>query len=102
MTEGRSRRLLDVTAYTTLDFADATVEGHGWEDDAVGVVDVSVDESAAGNPEGVTLSLELDGTDVADLPQHATHLELSAGEAETLASALTDAAATVAEGGEES
>lgn len=96
MTEARAPRLLDVTAYTTLDFVEARVEGRGWTDRAVGVANVDVrGEEPSGEPTAVTLSLELDDADVEAIPQHATRLDLSAADARALAEALLDCAVTV-------
>lgn len=73
-----------VTAYTTLDLVDATAEGHGFEETAPAVVDVSTPRAS----DEVTLQFELDNTRLADLPAHADTLHLTPAQARDLASAL--------------
>lgn len=86
------RRLLDVTARTTLDFLDARAEGVDWTDEAAAVLDVYTPR----DDEAVTLALELDPSDLEHVPQHADRVGLSAEQARTLAADL-EAAADAAE-----
>ncbi|WP_281193578.1 DUF6360 family protein [Halorubrum sp. F4] len=83
-----SDRLLRVNAYTTLDLVDARARGHGFEADAPGVVNVTAPRE---DPDHVDLQVELDDTAI-PIPAHADEIELSPGQARTLAEALESAA----------
>jgi len=75
-------RILAVNAYTTFTLLDGDVEGHGWQADAPGVLNVSSSDDA------VRLELELDNTATDDVPAHADRLSLSPAEARELAAEL--------------
>lgn len=87
-----SDRILKVNAYTTLDLLDGRAEGHGFEEDALAVLNVTADRK---NPDAVKLQLELDNTDLDAVPAHADEIELTPEQARTVAAALEDRAATV-------
>ncbi len=111
------RRLLDVTAYTTLDFVDARAVHPDWEEAADAVVDVDTPDGGAArgragggvggggrdDDDGVVhLSVELDAADLRNLPRHVDRLDLSPADARTLGQALlehADEAETGSEGG---
>jgi hypothetical protein len=83
------RRILDVTAYTTLDFADARALGPDWEEDATAVVDVDVPDEESEEQQAVRLSVELDrGVD--RLPPHVDRIDLTPAQARELAADLTE------------
>ena len=84
-----SDRLLRVNAYTTLDMVDGRAQGHDFEADAPGVVNVTAPRE---DPEHVTLELELDNTAIDDLTAHADEVDLSPAQARTLAEALESTA----------
>ncbi|WP_440006442.1 DUF6360 family protein [Halomicrococcus sp. SG-WS-1] len=86
-------RVMSVTAYTTFDLLDAVAEGHGWTDEADAVLDVSTPRVE--DPEVVTLQLELDNTQLDDLPAHADTVTLSPDRARELAAELERYADTV-------
>lgn len=87
-----SDRILKVNAYTTLDLLDGRAEGHGFEEDALAVLNVTADRK---NPDAVKLQLELDNTDLDAVPAHADEIELTPEQARTVAAALEDRAETV-------
>ena len=78
-------RLLRINAYTTFDYLDAEAEGHGFEEAAPAVLNVTAPRK---NPQAVTLELELDNTALETLPAHADRVTLSAAEARKLAGEL--------------
>ncbi|MCY4729667.1 hypothetical protein KY092_03720 [Natronomonas gomsonensis] len=78
-------RIMKVNAYTTLDLLDGEVEGHGFEEEAYAVVNVT---SPRENPDHVSLQVELDNTQLEHLEAHAETVRLSAEEARTLAADL--------------
>lgn len=78
-------RVMEVTADTTFDLLDGEAEGHGWTDEAVAVLDVA---ASGEDPDSVSLRLELDNTDLENLPAHADSVRLSADQARTLAAEL--------------
>jgi transcriptional/translational regulatory protein YebC/TACO1 len=83
-----TRRVLDVTAYTTFDYLPGRTEGLDWSEDGIMVLNVDSDAE-----EGiVTLAIELDPTDVDQLEQHADVVELAPEQARTLASTLRETA----------
>jgi hypothetical protein len=82
-----SDRILKVNAYTTLDLLDAQAEGHGFEESALAVLNVTADRK---NPDAVELQLELDNTDLDHLPTHADEVSLTPEQARTVAAALED------------
>jgi hypothetical protein len=83
-------RLLDVSAYTTLDFVTGRVFGPDWSDDAAAVVDVDRSKTAPGR---VRLRLEFDGEDVTHVDHHADGVSLSPDQARALAADLKRQAA---------
>jgi hypothetical protein len=87
-----SDRILKVNAYTTLDLLDGRAEGHGFEEDALAVLNVTADRK---NPDAVKLQLELDNTDLDAVPAHADEIELTPEQARTVAAALEEHAETV-------
>lgn len=78
-------RILRVNAYTTFDLLDAVVEGHGFEEEALAVLNVTAPRN---DPDHVELQLELDNTALEHLPAHAEKVTLSADQARTLAEEL--------------
>lgn len=87
-------RLMKVNAYTTLGLVDATVTGHGFEQDALAVVNAT---AARKNPESVQLQVELDNMQEEHLPAHMEDLDLTSEQARTLAEDLRKYAAKVEE-----
>jgi hypothetical protein len=85
-------RILKVNAYTTFDLLDGRVEGHGFEEEALAVLNVTAPRN---DPDHVKLQLELDNTDLSEVTPHADHVTLSAGEARELAAELEEYAAKV-------
>jgi len=79
-------RVMKVNAFTTFDLLDASVEGHGFEEEALATFNVRTAREA------VTLELELDNTALEHVPPHADRVTLSAAEARTLATELQNAA----------
>ena len=78
-------RLIRVNAYTTFDLLDGTATGHGFEESALAVLNVTAPRT---NPDHVTLELELDNADLEELPAHADRVRLSAEQARELAAEL--------------
>ncbi|QLG61564.1 DUF6360 family protein [Halorarum salinum] len=78
-------RLIRVNAYTTFDLLEGTATGHGFEESAPAVLNVTAPRT---NPDHVTLELELDNADLETLPAHADRVTLSAAEARELADEL--------------
>ncbi|QCC51147.1 DUF6360 family protein [Halapricum salinum] len=78
-------RILRVNAYTTFDLLDAVVEGHGFEEEAFAVLNVTAPRN---DPDHVELQLELDNTQLSEVPAHAERVTLSAGQARELAAEL--------------
>lgn len=78
-------RIMKVNAYTTLDLLEGEAEGHGFTEEAYAVVNVT---SPRSNPDHVTLQVELDNTELEELPPHADTVRLSAADARTLAAEL--------------
>lgn len=84
-----NRRILDVTASTTLGYVRAQAHGIDWVDDAAAVVDVGTSDDA---PPAVTLDFELDPSGLEHLDAHVETVRLSPTEARELAAALEAAA----------
>jgi hypothetical protein len=80
-------RLLKVNAYTTFDLLDGRVEGHGFEDEALAVLNVT---AARKDPDHVKLQLEMDNTQLDGVKPHADHVTLSAADARELAAELEE------------
>jgi hypothetical protein len=85
-------RIMTVNAYTTFDLLEGRVEGHGFEEEAMAVLNVSAPRQ---DPDHVTLQLELDNTQLSAVEAHADQVTLSAAEARELAAELEDYAADV-------
>lgn len=85
-------RIMKVNAFTTLDLVDARAEGHGFEEEAMAVVNVT---SPRKDPDEVTLQVELDNTQLAELPAHADTVRLTPAQARELAADLEDHAEKV-------
>jgi hypothetical protein len=79
-------RILKVNAYTTFDLLDAEVEGHGFSEEALAVLNVTTDSRE--DPDQVEIQLELDNTELSAVPAHADTVSLSAAQARELASEL--------------
>ena len=77
-------RLLKVNAYTTLDYVEAEVEGHGLTDEAPAVLNVT---AARENPDHVELAVELDDA-LEEVPHHVDRVALTAEEARSIADDL--------------
>lgn len=78
-------RIMKVNAFTTLDLVEGEAEGHGFEEEAYAVLNVT---SPREDPDHVSLQLELDNTELEHLQPHADKVTLSAEEARTLAEDL--------------
>ncbi|WP_435179133.1 DUF6360 family protein [Halorussus sp. AFM4] len=81
-------RVLDVTAYTTLDLVEAATRGDGWREEGCAVLDV---RSLADDPDTVVLDFEPDPTSVDRVEPHAHSVSLTADQARSLVEALEDA-----------
>lgn len=90
-------RIMKVNAYTTFDLLDGEAKGHGWNDEALAILNVTAPRE---NPGHVSLELELDNTDLENLPAHADSVTLSAEQARTLAEELEKQAKRVDAAGE--
>ncbi|WP_227354361.1 DUF6360 family protein [Haladaptatus salinisoli] len=89
-------RVLSVTAYTTLDLVDAVAEGHGWDEEAVAVLNVTTPKGEEA-PEEVLLQVELDNAELEHLPAHAETVSLSPEQAREVAAELERYADSVEE-----
>jgi len=78
-------RILRVNAYTTFDLLDGRAEGHGFEEEAMAVLNVTAPRE---EPDHVSLQVELDNTQLSEVPAHADHVRLSADQARELADEL--------------
>ena len=85
-------RIMTVNAFTTLDLVEARAEGHGFEEEAFATLDVT---SPRTEPDHVELQLELDNTQLEELPAHAETVELTPEQAREVAAALEEHAADV-------
>jgi hypothetical protein len=85
-------RIMKVNAYTTFDLLDGRVEGHGFEEEALAVLNVTAPRT---NPDYVELQVELDNTDIEHVEPHADTVTLSAAQARELADELEKYAAKV-------
>ena len=88
---------MKVNAFTTLDLIEGEAEGHGFEEEAYAVLNVT---SPREDPDHVSLQLELDNTELEHLQPHADRVTLSAEEARTLAADLEKHAAKVEDAGD--
>ncbi|QLD89792.1 hypothetical protein HWV07_12435 [Natronomonas salina] len=89
-------RIMKVNAFTTLDLVEGEAEGHGFDEDAYAVLNVT---SPREDPDHVSLQLELDNTELEHLQPHADRVTLTAEEARTLAEDLEKHAAKVEDAG---
>ncbi|WP_324760034.1 DUF6360 family protein [Haloarcula sp. GH36] len=87
-------RILKVNAYTTFDLLDGAVEGHGFDEEALAVLNVTAPRK---NPDHVELQLEMDNTDLEAVEPHADKVTLSAAQARELAGELERYAGKVEE-----
>ncbi|MFB6307800.1 MAG: DUF6360 family protein [Haloarculaceae archaeon] len=78
-------RILSVTAHTTFDFLDGEIDGHGFSEEAVAVLNVTAPDE---DPEHVEVQLEMDNTDLDAVRAHADTVTLSPSEARELAAEL--------------
>ncbi|WP_254273093.1 DUF6360 family protein [Haloarcula marina] len=78
-------RIMKVNAYTTFDLLDGEVEGHGFEEEALAVLNVTAPRK---NPDHITLQLEMDNTQLESVTPHADTVTLSAEQARELAAEL--------------
>lgn len=76
---------MTVNAYTTLDLVDAVAEGHDFEEEAFATLNVT---SPRKNPDHVSLQLELDNTQLTELPAHAETVTLTPDQARSIAADL--------------
>ncbi len=83
---------MKINAYTTFDLLDGEAKGHGWTDEALAVLNATAPRE---NPDHVSLKLELDNTDLENLPAHVDRVTLSSEQARTLADELEKHAARV-------
>jgi len=91
-------RILKVNAYTTFDLLDGVVEGHGFDEQALAVLNVTTD--TRDDPNHVELQVEMDNTDLDEVTPHADTVELSADQARELAGELEKYAGRVESGGD--
>jgi hypothetical protein len=91
-------RILKVNAYTTFDLLDGVVEGHGFDEQALAVLNVTTD--TRDDPNHVELQVEMDNTDLDEVTAHADTVELSAEQARELAGELEKYAGRVESGGD--
>jgi hypothetical protein len=87
-------RIMRVNAYTTLDLLDGTAEGHDFADESYATLNVT---SPRKRPEHLTLQMELDNTQLSNLPAHADSVRMDPGQARKLANELEEHAQTVEE-----
>lgn len=85
-------RIMRVNAFTTLDLVDAVAEGHGFEEEALATLNVT---SPRRTPTHVSLQLELDNTELDELPAHAEMVKLTPKQARAIAADLEKHAAKV-------
>ncbi|MFC7018701.1 MULTISPECIES: DUF6360 family protein [Haloarcula] len=78
-------RIMKVNAYTTFDLLDGVIEGHGFEEEALAVLNVTAPRT---DPDHVELQVELDNTDIEHVEPHADTVTLSAAQARELAAEL--------------
>lgn len=90
-------RIMTVNAYTTLDLLAGHAEGHGFEEEAMATLNVRTPRE---DPDRVTLQLELDNTELEQLSPHADSVTMTAEQARTLATELTECAERIEAGSE--
>ena len=79
-------RIMRVNAYTTFDLLEGRVEGHGFEESAYTVLNVSTDTRE--DPDAVEVQLEMDNTEVDAVEPHADTVTLTPAEAREMAAEL--------------
>lgn len=87
------KRLMDVNAKTTFDYLNTKVEGDGWEEDAIAVLNVDTPTDTANGGE-VRLRLEIDDASTNSIPAHINTVPLTPEQARELAAALEQYAAS--------
>jgi len=87
-------RIMKVNAYTTFDLLDGEIEGHGFDEEALAVLNVT---SPKKDPDHVELQLELDNTQLEAVKPHADKVTLSADQAREMAAELEKHAQRVAD-----
>ena len=78
-------RIMTVNAYTTFDLLDGEIEGHGFEEEALAVLNVT---SPKKDPDHVSVQLELDNTQLESVKPHADTVTLTAEQAREMAAEL--------------
>jgi uncharacterized protein YmfQ (DUF2313 family) len=76
---------MTVNAYTTFDLLDGEIEGHGFDEEALAVLNVT---SPKKNPDHVSLQLELDNTQLDTVKPHADKVTLTPAQAREMAAEL--------------
>jgi len=74
-----------VNAYTTFDLLDGEIEGHGFDEEALAVLNVT---SPKKNPDHISLQLEMDNTQLESVKAHADTVTLSPEQAREMAAEL--------------
>jgi len=85
---------MKVNAYTTFDLLDGEIEGHGFDEEALAVLNVTAPKK---NPDHVSLQLEMDNTQLETVKPHADKVTLSAAQAREMAAELEKYAQRVAD-----
>jgi len=78
-------RIMTVNAYTTFDLLDGEITGHGFDEEALAVLNVT---SPKKNPDHVSLQLELDNTQLDSVKPHADKVTLTPAQAREMAAEL--------------
>ena len=78
-------RIMTVNANTTFDLLDGEIQGHGFDEEALAVLNVT---SPKKNPDHVSLQLELDNTQLETVKPHADKVRLTADQAREMAAEL--------------
>ena len=78
-------RIMTVNAYTTFDLLDGEITGHGFDEEALAVLNVT---SPRKNPDHVSLQLELDNTQLDSVKPHADKVTLTPAQAREMAAEL--------------
>ena len=78
-------RIMRVNAYTTFDLLDGEVEGHGFDEEALAVLNVT---SPRKNPDHISVQLEMDNTQLDSVKAHADKVTLSPAQAREMAAEL--------------
>jgi len=79
-------RIMTVNAYTTFDLLEGKVEGHGFEESAYTVLNVSTDTRES--PDAVEVQLEMDNTEIDAVEPHADTVTLTPEQAREMAAEL--------------